>query len=151
MEAVIDRNLARVYRVALARTGHRQDAEDVTQEVFLTFLRNPPVFRDDEHEKAWFIRAALHRSVNVVTGNWRSKVVVGRDDLPDQPAADAPLHDALLSLPHDERTLIYLHYYERMDLAQLAQLLGISAGAAKKRLSRARGKLKTVLGDHDDE
>ena len=49
-----------VYRLAYARTGHRADAEDVMQEVFLRLMRAAPDFRDDEHAKAWLLRVAAN-------------------------------------------------------------------------------------------
>ena len=57
-----------VYRLAYARTGSREDADDITQETFLRLVRAAPAFRDGEHCKAWLLRVAancagdLHRS-----------------------------------------------------------------------------------------
>ena len=45
-----------VYRLAYARTGSREDAEDVTQDTFVRLVRSSPVFQDGAHEKAWLLR-----------------------------------------------------------------------------------------------
>ena len=48
-EWVVQRHGQTVYRLAYARTGNREDAEDVTQETFLRLVRAAPKFRDEDH------------------------------------------------------------------------------------------------------
>ena len=52
-------------RLACTRLDSTQDAEDAVQEVFLSLLSSKPVFRDAGHEKAWLIRATLHRASDI--------------------------------------------------------------------------------------
>ena len=52
-------------RIAMTRLASPADAEDVVQDVFLKLLTARPQFRDDEHEKAWLIRATLHRACDM--------------------------------------------------------------------------------------
>lgn len=70
-----------VYRLAYARTGSREDAEDVTQETFLRLVRSSPVFQDGAHEKAWLLRVAAHCAADVFRAPWRKR------DLPLEAAA----------------------------------------------------------------
>ena len=72
-----------VYRLAYARTGSREDAEDVTQETFLRLVRSSPVFQDGAHEKAWLLRVAAHCAADVFRAPWRKR------DLPLEAAAGA--------------------------------------------------------------
>ena len=51
-----------VYRIAFARAGTKEDADDIYQEVFLRYIRKAPEFRDEEHAKAWFIKVAVNCS-----------------------------------------------------------------------------------------
>ena len=53
-----------VLRTAFAMTGSYQDAEDITQEVFLTLHSKPQEFDTEEHMKAWLIRSAINRCKN---------------------------------------------------------------------------------------
>ena len=55
-EWVVQRHGQTVYRLAYARTGNREDAEDVTQETFLRLVRAAPKFRDEDHCRAWLLR-----------------------------------------------------------------------------------------------
>ena len=65
---LVERHGTMVYRLAYARTGSREDAEDITQETFLKLVRAAPAFREEEHCKAWLLRVAancagdLHRT-----------------------------------------------------------------------------------------
>ena len=52
-------------RIAMTRLASPADAEDAVQDVFLKLLTARPQFRDDEHEKAWLIRATLHRACDM--------------------------------------------------------------------------------------
>ena len=56
-----------IYRLALVRTRNRADAEDVLQDVFFRCLRRQPVFRDEEHQKAWLITAAINSSKSLLS------------------------------------------------------------------------------------
>ena len=68
-----------VLRAAFAMTGNYQEAEDITQEVFLTLHSKPRSFDSDEHMKAWLLRSAINRSKN-----YRMSASVRRD----QPLSD---------------------------------------------------------------
>lgn len=63
-----------VYRVALSYTRSIADAEDITQEVFLRALKASPVFCDEEHRKAWFIRVTLNCCKSQLSSYWRRNV-----------------------------------------------------------------------------
>ena len=72
-----------VYRLAYARTGSREDAEDITQETFLRLVRAAPVFRDEDHCRAWLLHVAMNCTRSLFRRPWR------RRDLPLEEAANA--------------------------------------------------------------
>ncbi len=152
MTPIIERHAAMVYRIAVTQLKQPQDAEDVVQEVFLTYLRKPVVFQNQDHERAWFAKTALHRARNVLRLAERRHRADGAPlELLPAPNRDETLHAALLSLPEDSATLLYLHYNERMDIALLAEVLNISRSLVKKRLVSTRRQLRAILevDDHD--
>ena len=140
-----------VWRLALARTANVQDAEDVFQEVFLRFFRSEQKLNTDEHRKAWLIRCTVNRSKSLFSSPWRKKTV------PLETAAEIGVEDeysevysAVLSLPVKYRTVIHLHYYEDLSIAEIAQTLHSTAGTVKSQLSRGRAMLRNILkGDTD--
>ncbi len=150
MEQVYRQYKPMIYRIALTRVRHTADAEDITQEVLLQYLRSRPAFDNAEHEKAWLIRTTIDRSTSLLRAGWRK-----RTEPPDETAAappfDSDLQAAMLSLPETTRTLLYLFHFERMDIAHIAQAMSLSQSAVKKRLTRGRDKLKAILGGDEDD
>ena len=136
-----------VYRLAYARTGSREDAEDITQETFLRLVRAAPVFRDEDHCRAWLLHVAMNCTRSLFRRPWR------RRDLPLEEAANAAAPDgergdvleAVLALPEQYRATVHLFYYEGYSARETGELLGISQSAVTTRLQRSRQKLKTIL------
>ena len=60
-----------VWRLALARTADRHDAEDVFQEVFLRYIRHAHRLADEDHRRAWLIRCTINCSKSLLAAPWR--------------------------------------------------------------------------------
>lgn len=144
-----------VFRLAYARTGNRFDAEDVTQEVFLRLLHKAPErFDNDDHARHWLLRVTLQRTNDLFRARTRRK------ELPLEAAKGASIPEyremgdtltAVMTLPRELRVPIHLYYYEELSIAQIAQIMGKSAGAVKTQLSRARAKLRKILMKGEEE
>lgn len=141
-----------VYRLAYARTGSREDAEDITQETFLRLVRAAPAFRDEAHCRAWLLHVAMNCTRSLFRRPWR------RRDLPLEEAANAAAPDgergdvleAVLALPEQYRAPVHLFYYEGLTVEQIAKILGLREGAVRTRLSRARGMLRDMLKEDEE-
>ncbi|BDF71461.1 DNA-directed RNA polymerase sigma-70 factor [Oscillospiraceae bacterium] len=144
-EALVARHAQAVYRLAYARTGSREDAEDVTQETFLRLVRTAPEFADEDHCRAWLLRVAMNCAGDLFRSAWR------RHTRPLEEAEQVPapeeggVLEAVLALPERYRAPIHLFYYEGLSTAEIAAVLGKSEGAVRTRLSRARTMLRGVL------
>lgn len=145
---------AAVYRLALCRLQNAADAEDVYQDVFLRLLEEEARDWDRAHLKAWLLRAALNRCVDVQRFRLR-RPVLPLDQVPEiaRPAGDeaAELWEAVARLPEGERTAVHLHYAEGYRTGEIAAMLRIPAATVRTRLRRARMRLKDLLGGTDDE
>ena len=65
IEQAMRRHGSAVYVVALAQTRSREDAQDVAQDVFVSLLTCGKSFRDDDHLRAWLLRATVNRCADV--------------------------------------------------------------------------------------
>lgn len=149
-----------VYRIALTKTQSSHDADDIFQEVFLKLVMNTKPFESEEHRKAWIIRVTVNCCNSHFTAPWR-KNIDSLDDaimsqLPDETEecdlGDGPdIYSQVLKLPQNMREVIILYYYEEMSIREISQVLQTSEVNIKKRLSRARQKLKLELADEDAE
>ncbi len=139
-----------VWRLALARTGKLQDAEDIFQEVFLRFFRHEDQLRTAEHQKAWLIRCTINRAKSLTAALWRRRTLPM--ELAAQvsiPEPDRTVYAAVLSLPASYRTVIHLYYFEGLSVSEIAAACGCAPGTIKSRLSRGRDLLRASLKEVD--
>lgn len=156
IEEIVLRYQNAVYGLALAKTGSPSDADDVFQEVFLTYFQSGKTFRDEEHRKAWLLRVTLNMSRRVTASTWRRKVVPlsQRDDraVPFQEPEENRVWEALSALPEDYRLPLYLFYFQELSTEEIARALSLRPGTVRVRLSRGRERLREALkGDYFDE
>lgn len=134
-------------RLAMTRLPSSADAEDVVQEVFLKLLTARPQFRDAEHEKAWLIRATLHRACDMARSAERRNLpleaaeAVPGGELPEP----SPVLSAVQALPAKYSAVIHLYYYEGYSIKEISQLLRLPVPTVGTRLSRGRERLRELL------
>jgi len=150
---IVERYQQMVYAICLTHTGCRPDADDVFQEVFLTYHRKQPTCHDEEHRKAWLITTTLTVARRVATSSWRTRVVPVPPGMPAElpEVFDFPsekyddLFRALSALPEIYRTAVHLFYFEDLPAAQIAALLDVEPSTVKMRLTRGRTMLREAL------
>ena len=147
--AQIDRWGDMVWRLALARTRHIQDSEDVFQEVFSRFFRHHENLVSDEHRKAWLIRCTLNCTNTLLSARWRTHLPLEEAVTQAMEPEDREVYQAVLALPRKYRTALHLHYYEGYSVAEIAALTGAREGTVKSWLSRGREKLAVELKGDD--
>ena len=149
-DSIYERNAARVYRMCYLKLGRREDAEDAVQNIFLRYLRSNVKFASDEHEKAYFLRAAHNECINIK----RALSRIGRVDFEDIPEMllscsdnTEPLEtsEILRRLPPKYREVAYLFYYEDMTTAAIAVLLGRNESTIRTQLQRARELMRKII------
>ena len=134
-----------VYRLALSFTGSVQDAEDVTQTVFLKLLEKKPAL-EAGRERTWLFQVAANECRSL----WRRLSRRRTEPLEAAltvaaPEADRAVLEAVGRLKPGDRAVLYLFYYEGYTTGEIGALLGISQSAVTTRLQRARQKLKLTL------
>ena len=134
-----------VYRLALARTRNKEDAEDVFQDVFYKLSKKTPEFENKNHEKAWLIRVTINLSKNLFSSSWMRKMISLEDEIKFEEECEQEVYFEVLSLPVKYRTAIHLFYYEGFTIKEIASILNLNENTVKTRLSRAKEKLKTKL------
>lgn len=149
-----------VYRIAVTRTQSTSDAEDIFQEVFLKLVMNEKVFESEEHRKAWIIKVTINCCNSHFVAPWHKNVTSMDDVMLSQIAGEthdeynlsdeSDVYAQILKLPKQMKEVILLYYYEDMSIREISQVLQTSEANIKKRLSRARQKLKLELEDMDE-
>lgn len=144
-----------VYNTTLRILGNAADAEDATQDVFVRALTRLDQYRPGDPFGAWLHGIARNRSIDILRRR-RPEI-----DIDAAPAAGSisgdveslalgslereRLRAALDRLPARDRTLLVLRYWEDQSVDAIAQALGMTEGAAKVALLRARRALAAIL------
>ena len=157
-ESIVEEHSGRVYRLAYRLTGNRQDAEDLTQEVFVRVFRSLGSYQPGTFE-GW-----LHRiTTNLFLDQVRRKNKIRFDALVDDSAERLPgrepgperafeqrnldidIQAALAQLPPQFRAAVVLCDIEGLSYEEIADVLDIKLGTVRSRIHRGRAMLREAL------
>ncbi len=175
-EALTNRYEQRVFGLALRMLRQEQDAEDVTQQTFLSVLENLDGFRGEASFSTWVLRIASHAALKLIRkrkglntvsleeatessedfnsiphpefiADWRQSP----EHLVERNEVRRLLDDALTRLDEKHRLVFLLRDVEGLSVRETADALDLSEGNVKVRLLRARLQLREdltrILGD----
>ena len=139
-----------IYRLALQNLKNPDDASDIFQEVCISLLtKNAPLY-DDVHIKYWLIRVTINKCRDLKKSAWRTRTETLKPDFSVQATEDLSALELVFSLPINYRNVVYLYYFEKYTVTEIAQILGKSKNTISSQLHRARKKLRTILEDGDN-
>ena len=169
-EALTTRHEQRVYSLALRMLRQEQDAEDVTQQTFLSVLENLDGFRGEARFSTWLLRIATHAALKIIRkrngldvisleeatepadhfdtiphpeiiADWRQSP----EQLVETREIQHLLDEALARLDEKHRMVFLLRDVEGLSITETARALGLSEANTKVRLLRARLQLREQL------
>ena len=152
VQEIYDRQFPRVYRVALLLLKNTADAEDATQNVFLKYMEKSVVFRDEEHEKAWFITVTRNHCKDVLKSFWHKNIQW--DTIPERGSLekeDSEMLELIMQLSRKYREVLYLYYYEGYSVKEMARILKRKPSTIQTQMSVARKKIKQMLEQEENE
>jgi RNA polymerase sigma-70 factor (ECF subfamily) len=155
-----------VYQLAFHLLGDRDEALDLSQEVFLRVFRTIHAFRGQSALRTWIYRIVINQARNRQRW-WRRRhrndqisldqhllehgepAQLGDGTSPDRVLARKELAKRLWSamndLPFDQRTVVVLREIDGLSYEEIAYSLGVAVGTVKSRLTRARQALRQQL------
>jgi RNA polymerase sigma-70 factor (ECF subfamily) len=158
-EAAYEKYADMLYRIALSDLGNTHDAEDAVQDTFVAYFSYKGSFETEEHRKAWLIRVTVNCCNSHFVAPWRKNVTSMEDVMLEQLTDEdekfwredgAPdVYARVMKLPEQMREVVLLFYYEDMSVREIADMIGTSEVNVKKRLSRARQKLRMELEEDE--
>lgn len=156
--ALYEANFERVYAFIARRVRNRDQAEDLTSEVFHKALAHLGRFEwRGAPFAAWLYRIAVNTIANHTGGARREREVLAADDPPavataaeTQPEIEevewrARLFRLVRSLPLDQRRVVNLRFSEEKSIGEIAEEMGRSEGAVKQLQFRALGTLRNWM------
>jgi RNA polymerase sigma-70 factor (ECF subfamily) len=140
-----------VYAFIVSRVHNRDDAQDLTAEVFQQALANLPQYEwRGVPFKSWLLRIAS----NAIADRWQRLARQGSQRLAEEAKVDpeqieyrAMLFELVGSLPADQQRVIVMRFVEQKRIREIAQELGRSEGAVKQLQFRALQTLRANMRD----
>ena len=146
IEYAVEKYSRMLYRISYGILMNDHDAEDALQETFIRYMTKAPLFRDSDHEKAWLIKVVTNVSKNMyrfrtyqASHSVQELRNIGIDE------ADRDVFELIMNLPVKYKTVLDLYYIEGYKANEIADIIGISPVAVRKRLQYGRTLLKDEM------
>ena len=170
-ERMVVQETPRLFRVIVRMLGDEDEAGSVVQETFLQAFQRIDTFRGDSKFTTWLYAIGINLARGVLRKAGRHSSLDEQDLDRMQPVFDRGMfaevvmpwnphrvaelkdrkrivHEAISRLPPDYRTVVTLRDIQEHSTKETADMLGISRGAVRVRLHRARQALRTMLDGH---
>lgn len=156
-EILYDRYAHFVYNMCYGFVKEKEEAKDLTQDIFIKIFVNLPKFKGNSKLSSWIYSITLHTNINYIRENKNKTVFLSDDDLlnsffiknEDAEQSDAELLDInyeklqqiLNVLQNDDKMLLLMKYQDNLSVNQIIEILNIKESAVKMRLLRAKKKV----------
>ena len=156
----------RIYNVTIGMIQSVEDAEDLTQEVFVEVFNSIGDFREDSSLNTWLYRIAVNKSLELIRKRSRKKrfgfmtsifAETKEMQIPDfeHPGVKlenkeraAVMFKAIAKLPETQRTAFMLSKVEEFSYKEISEIMKVSVASVESLLFRAKANLKKYLEDY---
>jgi RNA polymerase sigma-70 factor (ECF subfamily) len=152
LEEIYDAAAGRIFGLALWRTGSREDASDVVQEVFVRLAEQGERLREVRDPRPWLMAVAHHVALDATRRRRKSEPLESCRFLEAtsgnaERRVDARRANALLAaLPPAQRAVIYLRHYADCTFAEIGRITGVPTFTAASRYRLGIEKLRDCMG-----
>jgi len=144
-EEIYAKHSPQIFRVCMGYFNDPDQAKDITQETFISVWKNLDTFRNESHISTWIFRIAtnnclraLERSKRVTTTELPINLPVPHEETQEEKLAF--LYKCIAELEETERIIISL-VLEDLPQAEIAEIVGLSAGNVRVKIHRIKEKL----------
>ncbi|MDR2470249.1 MAG: sigma-70 family RNA polymerase sigma factor [Tannerella sp.] len=157
---LLKRYSRQVFSLIVKMTENREDAEELTQDVFLKVYRSLDSFHGNSSFSTWLYRIAYNTAISALRRQKHERLSIEEgladDSLAEEDAMDTleqtsreeqmeRLEQALEQLPPDERALILLFYRQEKRVDEIAIITGLTVSNVKTKLHRIRKKMLALM------
>lgn len=151
-----------VYALLCSYTKNQDESFDLMQETYITVNKKINTLKDKESVKSWINRIAINKANRYFEKNKR-EILLSEDgqglfeaqlekdeeflpqELLDSKEKQRIIKDIIDNLPLEQKTAVYLYYFDELSLAEVAEDMQCSEGKVKSRLNYARKKIKSEV------
>jgi RNA polymerase sigma-70 factor, ECF subfamily len=170
--ALLNNYQKKVIKTAFYFTHNMEDAEELSQDIFIEVLNRVQYFRKTSALSTWIYRITVNRSLNLVKKNKHRKLISSLEDLfnkkqnsadpvPYEPASTTfpyednerreLLYKSIHSLPENQKITFILNKYEGLSYKEIAGIMNLSISSIESLLHRAKINLQKKLAFHFSE
>ena len=159
-EHILDRYSGQVFNLIAHIVPCKEDAEELTQDVFIKVFRLLSTFKEESSFSTWIYRIATNTALSAARKMKHDTLHLddaAYSNIPEEIIDEAldndseeqlqRLSDAIEMLCADEQALITLYYINEKPIAEVASVLGLTASNVKIKLHRIRKKLYLIMND----
>ncbi len=166
---LVDEHQKKVLNTCYRFVGNREDAEDLTQEVFIEVYKSISSFRGESQISTWIYRIAVTKSLDFIRKKKRKKRFAilkntfsgdtVEEDIPDNQNLNPGgkieekdririLNEALELLPENQKAAFTLSKYDEMSYKEIAEILNTTVSSVESLIHRAKENLKKKLRNY---
>lgn len=167
-DELVERYHGKIYGLTYNMTSNREDAEDLTQEVFVKAFEALPRFQGKSSFYTWIYRIAVNKTINYRKKRNRKRAL-SLDQFDQEIKMDSSYHDltskgsplrnislselqiklneALQNLSEKHRTVVVMHDMQGIPHEDIAKVVGASVGTVRSRLFYARRQMQSELSE----
>jgi RNA polymerase sigma-70 factor (ECF subfamily) len=159
----------KVIKTAYYFIGNLEDAEDLSQEIFLEIIKSIDSFRGTSSLSTWIYRIIVNRSINIIRKNSRRNIFISIEHffhitgepgniIRKEPSDDCDPFDeeeikiiinhAINELSEKQRIAFVLNKYEELSYKEIADIMNLSVSAVESLIHRAKNNLQRRLASH---
>lgn len=150
----------RIYKAAYLLAGNREDAEDLCQDVFCEYFKNPSGFKGRSSLFSWLYRIMLNLHYQKLRKKYKHQSLIENQKILNEAIKDTlnvdtagiekeeslnRVWNAIEDLPDIYKSVVMLKYMHGLTYEDMAGVLDCPVGTIRSRLNKAREKLKTEL------
>ena len=151
-----------VFSLAFKMAKNREEAEEISQDTFIKAYKNLSKFKGDSKFSTWLYRIAYHTSLDAIKKNKNNNNTLDINEITfnqiksvdnilegiERKERSKIMNDCLLKLPEDERSIIWMFYYDELSLKEIIEVTQFSQANIKVKLHRARKKLLAIVEEN---
>ena len=151
IEELVEKHSNMILQIAYQNTFNVQDAEDITQEVFIKLMSNISKLESDEHIKAWLIKVTINLCKDHRKSFWNRNVSELDENVKYFDEEDSDDLEEIKKLKPIHRNIIYLYYYQGYKINEISEILNMNQNTVSSYLTRARAELKDIITEGAEE
>ncbi len=156
---LVERYKSMVFTLALKMVKNREEAEEISQDTFIKAFKNLSKFKGDSKFSTWLYKIGYRTSLDYLKKNKEKYNTDTIDEITinkikstegilegiERKERAEVINSCMLTLPEDERSILWMFYFEELSLKEIIDVTDFSEANVKVKLHRARKRLLSIV------